>query len=203
MKTIAKNMRFVWCCVYVVLSMGLASCEKTQHFNGQNITGAPYAQAFTLTDMYGKQVNLSDFKGKVVVLFFGYTQCPSICPTTMAEMAMVKKNLGAQADKLQVLFITVDPTRDTPEILTAYMHAFDPTFLALRPTPDEVDPLTINFRIYYNKVPNGSNPNDYLIDHTATCYVYDTHGKLRLIEPFNAQPDLVTQDIKALLKTTP
>jgi protein SCO1/2 len=121
------------------LGVGLSACSETkQSFNAVDITGADYAKDFSLKDADGKVRTMADFKGKAVVLFFGYAQCPDVCPTTMTEMAQVKQQLGKDGDKLQVLFVTVDPARDTPEVMKAYMGAFDPNFVALIPTPDEL-----------------------------------------------------------------
>ena len=144
---------------------------------------------------------LADFKGKVVVLFFGYTQCPDVCPTAMVEMAKVKKELGGDADKLQVVFVTVDPERDTQEVLKAYMENFDPTFLALRGTPEQLSQVADDFRIIYNKV-NGSTPTSYTMDHSAGRYIYDTNGRLRLYARYGIEVPAIASDIRLLLKDT-
>ena len=183
--------------------LALMACSPdTPKFNGIDITGADYAKDFSLTDHNGQRRSLSDFKGKVVVLFFGYTQCPDVCPTSMVELAEVKRLLGADGDKLQGVFVTVDPARDTAELLKAYMANFDPTFVAFIPTAEELPDLAKSFRIYYKKV-NGQTPTSYSMEHQATSYVYDTQGNLRLAVPYGRTALSLAEDIKTLLKTTP
>jgi protein SCO1/2 len=184
-----------------VLALTACSPDKPK-FNGIDITGADYAKGFTLTDHNGQSRSLSDFKGKVVVVFFGYTQCPDVCPTSMAELAEVKRLLGADADKLQGVFVTVDPTRDTTELLKAYMTNFDPTFVAFVPTADELPAIAKQFKIYYKKV-DGQTPTSYTMDHSAGSYVYDTQGNLRLYSRYGSGAKVLAQDIQTLLKTTP
>ncbi len=190
----------------VLLSMAvlaLASCSPDKpKFNGIDVTGADYAKGFTLTDQNDQTRSLSDFKGKVVVLFFGYTQCPDVCPTSMAELAEVKRLLGTDGDKLQGVFVTVDPARDTTELLKAYMTNFDPTFVAFVPTADELPVVAKQFKIYYKKV-DGPTPTSYTMDHSAGSYVYDTQGNLRLYSRYGSGAKVLAQDIQTLLKTTP
>lgn len=182
-------------------SWSLAACsEKRPSFNAVDITGADYARDFSLTDADGKPRTLADFKGKVVVLFFGYAQCPDVCPTTMSEMAQVKQQLGADGDKLQVLFVTVDPERDTPAVMKAYMGAFDPAFVALIPTPEQLPALAKDFKAYYKKV-EGKTPTSYSMDHSAASFVYDTEGRLRLYARYGAGVPAMVSDVKALLKS--
>lgn len=182
-------------------SWSLAACsEKKPSFNAVDITGADYARDFSLTDADGKPRTLADFKGKVVVLFFGYAQCPDVCPTTMSEMAQVKQQLGADGDKLQVLFVTVDPERDTPAVMKAYMGAFDPAFVALIPTPEQLPALAKDFKAYYKKV-EGKTPTSYSMDHSAASFVYDTEGRLRLYARYGAGVPAMVSDVKALLKS--
>ena len=177
----------------------LAGCmQSKQSFNAVDITGADYAKDFTLKDVNGATRSLADFKGKVVVLFFGYAQCPDVCPTTMTEMTQVKKQLGADADKLQVLFVTVDPERDTPEVMKAYMGAFDPGFVALIPTPEELPTLTKDFKVYYKKV-EGKTPTSYSMDHSAASFVYDPQGRLRLYARYGSGVAPMVADVKTLL----
>jgi protein SCO1/2 len=145
---------------------------------------------------------LSDFKGKVVVLFFGYTQCPDVCPTSMTELAEVKRLLGADGDKLQGVFVTVDPARDTAELLKAYMGNFDPSFVAFIPTPEQLAVVAKDYKIYYKKV-DGKTPTSYTVDHSAGSYVYDTQGNLRLYSRYGSGAQALAQDIQTLLKTTP
>jgi len=132
------------------------------------------------------------------VMFFGYAQCPDVCPTTMTEMAQVKQQLGKDGDKLQVLFVTVDPARDTAEVLKAYMGAFDPSFVALIPTADELAALAKDYKVYYKKV-EGKTPTSYSMDHSAASYVYDTQGRLRLYARYGAGVPAMVSDLKTLL----
>ena len=181
----------------------LAACSPDKpKFNGIDITGADYAQDFTLTDHNNQRRSLSDFKGKVVVVFFGYTQCPDVCPTSMAELAEVKRLLGADADKLQGVFVTVDPARDTTELLKAYMGNFDPTFVAFVPTADELADVAKRFKIYYKKQ-EGKTPTSYTMDHSAGSYVYDAQGRVRLYSRYGSGAKVLAQDIQTLLQTTP
>jgi protein SCO1/2 len=167
-------------------------------FSGIDITGADYATGFSLTDHNGQTRSLADFKGKVVVIFFGYTQCPDVCPTSMSEMAQAKQLLGADGDKLQGLFVSVDPERDTPEIMKEYMGSFDPTFLALYAQPDKLPEVAKSFRIYYKKV-DGKTPTSYTMDHSAGSYVYDTQGRLRLYHRYGSGAPALAGDLKKLL----
>jgi len=178
----------------------LSACDsKTPAFTAINITGADYAKDFALTDHNGQLRSLKDFHGKIVMMFFGYTQCPDVCPTSMVEMVRIKQLLGPDGDKLQGLFVTVDPERDTPELLKAYMENFDPTFLALYTTPDKIAALAKDYKVYYKKVP-GPTPTSYTMDHTAGSYVYDTQGQLRLFTRYGTQPELTAADIRLLLQ---
>jgi protein SCO1/2 len=185
----------------VAATLGLVACsEPRPSFNAVDITGADYAKDFSLKDVDGKVRTLADFKGKVVVLFFGYAQCPDVCPTTMTEMAQVKQQLGSDGDKLQVLFVTVDPARDTPEVLKAYMGAFDPGFVALIPTPEQLATIAKDFKVYFKKV-EGKTPTSYSMDHSAASFVYDTQGRLRLYARYGAGVAPMVSDVKALLKS--
>ena len=181
-----------------VIALGACS-EKKPSFSAIDLTGADYARGFQLTDHNGQPRSLNDFKGKLVVVFFGYTQCPDVCPTSMAELAEVKASLGADAGKLQGIFITVDPERDTPEVLKAYMANFDPSFLALRPTPEQLAALAKDFKIYYKRV-DGKTPTSYTMDHSAGSYVYDTQGQLRLYARYGSGAQALSTDLKTLLK---
>ena len=180
--------------------LGLSGCTKAPPtFNAVDMTGADYAKDFSLADADGKVRKLEDFKGKVVVLFFGYAQCPDVCPTTMTEMAQVKELLGKDGDKLQVLFVTVDPARDTPTVMKAYMAAFDPGFIALIPTPEQLVAMTKDFKAYFKKV-DGSTPTSYSMDHSAAQYVYDPQGRLRLYARYGTGVAPMVADLQALLK---
>ncbi|MBS0468874.1 MAG: SCO family protein [Proteobacteria bacterium] len=177
----------------------LAACSpKGPKFQGVDLTGAEYARDLPLTDQYGKERSLKDFAGKVVVVFFGYTQCPDVCPTSMAELAEVKRSLGADGDKLQGIFVTVDPERDTPDMLKSYMATFDPSFIALRGTPDQLAAVAKDFKIYYKRV-DGQTPTSYTMDHSAGSYVYDTKGRLRVYHRYGAGAQSLAADVRALL----
>ena len=195
------NMKlFRTCCLAVLLVM-LAACSPKPEFKNIDITGsAAFGKDFSLVDPDGKARTLADFKGKVVVMFFGYTQCPDICPTTLTEMQQVMTLLGPQSDKVQVLFVTVDPARDTATILKQYVPAFDPRFLGLRPADDAaLEKVTKDFKIYYKKVP-GSSPGSYTMDHTAGSYAFDPEGRLRLYIKHAQGPETLAHDLKELLK---
>ena len=188
------------CAGLVTMATITAACsDKSPSFAAVDITGAEYARDFALTDHNGQPRSLKDFAGKVVVLFFGYTQCPDVCPTAMLEMAEVKRLLGKDGDRVQGLFVTVDPQRDTPAVLKAYMEAFDPGFLALYTTPEKLETLAKEFKVYYKKV-DGQTPTSYSMDHSAGSYVYDTHGKLRLFTRYGSGAALLAGDIKLLLQ---
>ena len=195
------TIKFIAACAVLAGVSGLiAACSPQQPvFSSIDVTGADYAKGFELTDHNGQVRHLSDFAGKVVVLVFGYTQCPDVCPTSMAELAEIKKALGKDGDRLQGLFVTVDPERDTPALLKSYMANFDPTFLALYTTPDKLTALAKAYKIYFKKV-EGKTPTSYSMDHSAGSYVYDTKGQLRLFTRFGSGPKLLTEDIRLLLK---
>jgi len=181
----------------------LTACsESAPKFAAIDVTGADYARDFALTDHNGQARSLKDFSGKVVVMFFGFTQCPDVCPTSMAELSEVKKLLGPDGDRVQGLFVTVDPARDTPEVLKAYMANFDPTFLALyTTTPEQLAALAKDYKVYYKKV-DGKTPTSYSMDHSAGSYVYDTRGQLRLYTRYGTGAQPLVNDIKLLLKNS-
>ncbi|NIA55334.1 SCO family protein [Massilia sp. TW-1] len=185
------------------LTVSLAACDKLpgkqkEAFQNTDVTGLDYAKGFALTDHTGKPRTLADFKGKVVVVFFGYTQCPDVCPTTMAEMASVMQKLGPLADQVQVLFITLDPERDTQQLLSQYVPAFDKRFIGLRGTPDQTAKTAKDFKVFYSKVP-GTEPGSYTIDHTAGSYVFDRDGRLRLFIRHGQGADPIVHDLRQLL----
>jgi protein SCO1/2 len=180
------------------LMLGACSPDKPQ-FRSIDVTGADYARDFKLADHNGQQRTLADFRGKVVVIFFGFAQCPDVCPTAMAELAEVKRLLGADAGKLQGLFVTLDPERDTPEVLKAYMGNFDPAFLALRPEVQELPDLAKHFKIFYKKN-EGKTAGSYTLDHTAASYVFDPQGRVRLYTRHGMGPAALSEDLKILLK---
>ena len=180
----------------------LAACGQDKPaFKGVDITGADYAKGWELPDQHGQVRTLKDFAGKVVVVFFGYTQCPDVCPTSMQELAQVKQLLGPDGDKLQGVFITIDPERDTAELLKAYMANFDPTFIALRATPEQLAAVAKDFKIYYKKV-EGKSATSYTMDHSAGSYTFDTQGRVRLYNRYGSGAPALAQDVKILLKGT-
>ena len=182
-----------------VVALGACSDKPDAvSFHSIDITGADYADGFTLTDHNGQTRTLADFKGKAVVIFFGYTQCPDVCPTSMSELAQARQLLGADGDRLQGLFVSVDPQRDTPEIMKEYMASFDPTFLALYAKPDELPDLAKRFKVYYKKVP-GSTPDTYTMDHSAGSYIYDPSGRVRLYSRYGGGAQVLADDVKKLL----
>ena len=178
----------------------LAACvDSKPQFHAVDITGADYAKDFQLADADGKPRSLKEFAGKAVVVFFGYTQCPDVCPTTLTELSAAKKLLGADGDKVQGVFVTVDPQRDTPEVLKAYMANFDPGFVALRGSPEQLAATAKDFKVYYKKV-DGKTPGSYTMDHSAASYVYDPRGRLRLYTRYGGGPQSLADDLKLLLK---
>jgi protein SCO1/2 len=183
------------------LSMLAACGQDKPAFKGVDITGADYAKGWELPDQHGQVRTLKDFAGKVVVVFFGYTQCPDVCPTSMQELAQVKQLLGPDGDKLQGVFITIDPERDTAELLKAYMANFDPTFIALRATPEQLAAVAKDFKIYYKKV-EGKSATSYTMDHSAGSYTFDTQGRVRLYNRYGSGAPALAQDVKILLKGT-
>ncbi len=177
----------------------MACSKSAPEFRGVDISQVDYARDFApLADQFGKARSIQDFKGKVVVVFFGYTQCPDVCPTSMQELAEVKKMLGKDGDRLQGIFVTVDPERDTPEVLKAYMANFDPSFLALYGSPEQLAAVAKDFKIYYKKV-DGKTPTSYTMDHSAGSYVYDTAGRLRIYNRYGSGAQALAADVKALL----
>ncbi|MCF8153187.1 MAG: SCO family protein [Rhodoferax sp.] len=187
-------------CAATLVACLLAACSPdAQKFKSIDITGADYAKGFALADHNGAQRTLADFKGKVVVVFFGFTQCPDVCPTALADLAEVKRLLGPQGDKLQGLFVSVDPERDTPEVLKAYMTNFDPGFLALRPTAEQLPEVAKAFKIFYKKV-EGPTPTSYTMEHSAGSYVFDPQGRVRLYTRQAVGAQGLAEDLALLLK---
>lgn len=182
--------------------LALTACDKPQTpkvpFANTDVTGLDYAKGFTLTDHTGKRRTLADFKGKVVVVFFGYTHCPDVCPTTLAEMAGIMKTLGPEAARLQVLFITLDPERDTPELMANFVPAFDPSFLGLWGEPPAIDKVAKDFKVFAQKI-QSKDGKSYTIDHTAGSYVFDDQGRIRLFVRHGQGGDALLKDVKRLL----
>jgi protein SCO1/2 len=182
-----------------LLVLALAACAPTgPQFRNTDVTGADCCRDFSLTDHNGKARTLVDFRGKIVVIFFGYTQCPDVCPTTLSEIKGVLQQLGADAKRVQVLFITVDPERDTRELLANYVPAFDPGFLGLYGDAEATAKTAKEFRIFYQKQA-GSTPSSYSVDHTAGSYVLDPQGRVRLFVRHGQAENLVA-DLRTLLK---
>lgn len=173
------------------------ACSKKEAFLSTDITGAAFGGTFNLPDFHGKTRQLSDFRGKVIVLFFGYTHCPDICPTTLSELAAAMKRLGKLAEKVQVIFVTVDPKRDTNQLLAQYMPAFYPSFLGLRGTEAEIQQLANEFKVFYQKHGKGEH---YTIDHSAGAFIFDPQGRLRLWVNYGAGEKVFSHDISLLLE---
>ncbi|MCS4295204.1 protein SCO1/2 [Comamonas sp. BIGb0152] len=177
----------------------LTACKSKADFNAIDLTGSKeYGQDFSMPDQHGQRRSMADFKGKVVLVFFGFTQCPDVCPTTLGDLAAVKQKLGAKGDKLQVIFASVDPSRDTPEILQAYLANFDPSFLALRGSDEETAKMAKDFKVYYKRV-DGQTPGSYTMDHTAGDYIFDPEGRLRLYSRYGTPVDTLAKDIEQLI----
>ena len=178
----------------------IACSNQNIKFNNVDITGSKaFGKDFSLTDHHGKKRELAEFKGQLVVMFYGYTQCPDVCPTTMTEMQGVMELLGKDASRVQVMFVTVDPERDTQELLSQYVPAFDKRFLGLRPqSTEELEKITKDFKVFYKKVPVNSLTS-YTIDHTSGSYVFDTKGQLRLFLKHQQGPNPIAEDLKKLL----
>ena len=175
-----------------------AANKTTEAFNATDITGAEFAKALSLTDHTGKQRSLSDFKGKVVALFFGYTHCPDVCPTTMFDLKNAMKLLGDKSNQVQVLFVTVDPQRDTQAVMAQFVPAFDARFIGLRGSLQETAETLGNFKVFYSKV-EGKGKDDYTVDHSAGIYVFDKTGKVRLYMNYGQKPAEIANDISKLL----
>jgi protein SCO1/2 len=181
----------------VLACLGLACCSKPE-FNGIDISGADYARDFALTDTSGVRRTLADYRDKVVVIFFGYTQCPDVCPATLSELARARHDLGADAARVQVLFVTLDPARDTPQLLATYVPGFDPTFIGLRGSEPEIQATAREFKVFYQKVAGGE-PSTYTLDHTVGCYVFDGKGRIRLFIRGQARAEQIAADLRRLI----
>lgn len=179
----------------------LSGCDaaRPSPFKAIDITGAEYAQELGLTDTEGRVRTLAEFKGKLTVVFFGFTYCPDVCPTTMQELAAVKQAMGAAGERVQGVFVSIDPERDTPEALRAYVAAFSPDFIALRGNAEETKAIAKRFKVFYAKVP-GSTEGSYTMDHTAGSYVFDTQGKIRLFTRYGSGAEALKHDLELLLQ---
>ncbi len=194
-----NTLKFALLVLLLTLFLGCDNAVKNQmRFTNTDITGADFARDFELTSHDGKRVNLSHFEGKVVILFFGFMHCPDICPTTLTELNGLMNTLGTDAQSVQVLFVTVDPERDKMENLASYMEVFNPDFLGLWGTSDEIETVTKEFKVIYQKVA-GSTPDRYSVDHSAGTYVFDKNGKVRLFVPYGADTESLTKDIRLLI----
>lgn len=182
------------------LLLATAGCQRGEGgFRSTDITGAEFGRQFALTDHTGKKRTLADFKGKVVVVFFGFTHCPDVCPTTLAELAGAMKKLGEKADRVQVLLITVDPERDTGDVLGPYVTAFDPRFLGLRGDAAETETVAREFKVIYQKVA-GKTASNYTMDHSAGTYIFDPEGRIRLYVGYGQGSEVFAHDIDRLLE---
>jgi protein SCO1/2 len=188
----------------LVAGMSLAACDRltgkagAPAFHSTDITGAEFARRLELPDADGRARTLADWKGKVVIVFFGYTQCPDFCPTTLAELAQIKKSLGAEGDRVQVVFVTVDPERDTPQVLKAYVANFGAGVVGLRGSLEQTAAVAQEFKVFYAKVP-GKTPGSYSMDHSAASFVFDPSGRARLYVPYGGDPKAFADDLRLLL----
>jgi protein SCO1/2 len=181
-------------------ALALVACDgQAPKFRSTDITGADYGTSLALQDHHGKARRLEDFRGKAVVLFFGFTHCPDVCPTTLADMAQVMRQLGPLAERVQVLFVTVDPERDTQSALASYVTAFDPRFLGLRGDAEATRAAAKEFKVYYEKRP-GKTPGEYTVDHSAQTYVFDPQGRLRLYVRHERIGEDLAPDLRTLLR---
>ncbi|MEY4207753.1 MAG: hypothetical protein RLZZ20_905 [Pseudomonadota bacterium] len=182
--------------------LSLSACDQAQKpkvsFNNTDVTGLEYAKGFALTDQNGQRRTLEEFRGKLVFVFFGFTHCPDVCPTTLAEMAGIMKALGPESERLQVVFITLDPERDTPELLASFVPAFHPSFLGLTGDQATIDKVAKDFKVFAQKVP-GKDGKSYTIDHTAGSYVFDAQGRIRLFVRHGQPDDALLKDLRQLL----
>jgi len=197
-------MRGGFAAICVAALLALAGCQPAPQspvFQATDITGAAFARDFRLTDHNGRIRTLADFRGKVVAIFFGYTHCPDVCPTTLSDFAAALKLLGGQAGRVQVIFVTLDPQRDTPEILKQFVPAFNPSFLGMYTDSDTLKGLAKEYKVVYQKT-SIKAADDYLIDHSAGTYVYDPKGHLRLLMPYGSSPEAIAHDLNALLETS-
>ncbi len=189
--------------VILLTTLGVSACGDVKtKFNAMDVTGAPWGQTYALPDLNGQPRSPADFTGKITAVFFGFMYCPDACPTHLTKMGEVRKALGRHGDRLQLVFITVDPERDTPKKLQQYLRSFDPTMVGLRGTPEQVQAMAKDFRVFYKKVDtkdSAKDPMAYTIDHTTFTYVYDPQGKLRLVIPHDLAIEQIAADFQHLL----
>jgi protein SCO1/2 len=186
----------------IAAAMLLAACSPdAPTFKGADITGASFGRELTLADHHGKARTLADFRGKAVVIFFGYTQCPDVCPTALSALAEAMRRLGADATRVQVLFVTIDPERDTADLLSRYVPAFHPSFLGLRGDAEATARVAKEFKVIYQKVP-GQTPDTYTMDHSAGLYLFDPQGRLRVFESHGQGAEAIAHDLAQLLRSS-
>ncbi|NYT84743.1 SCO family protein [Pollutimonas harenae] len=195
----SKRRTLISAAAMVALTPLLSACGKEEPtFIGSDITGTELGKDLAMVDGSGQLRTLTDYKGKVVVVFFGFTQCPDVCPTAMAELSQTMELLGENAAQVQVLMISVDPERDTPEILSAYVSAFNPDFVGLTGTPEQLSTTAKSFKTYYAKSP-GATPEQYSMDHASSFYIIDQEGEARVLISGNASAQDIANDINQLL----
>ena len=187
--------------ILFALLAGCGQKDYSKEVFPKDLTGAGYGRNFRLDDFDGKTRQLVDFRGRVVVLFFGYTHCPEVCPTTLSDLAAALKKMGNDGKKVQVLFVTIDPERDTPKILKQYVPFFNPDFLGLYGNPEETKKTADEFHVYYRKVQIEDGWKNYAMDHTAGCFVFDPNGRLRTYMPYGEKPDEMVRDMEKLLRS--
>lgn len=190
------SLSILFCTVAVLTGCDRAG-DSSARYHSIDISGAPYGHDFRLRAPDGSERSVADFRGKAVLLFFGFTQCPDVCPTALTRASEVKRLLGSEGERFQAVFITVDPERDTPAILREYTQAFDPSFIGLYGDLAQTQKTASEFRVHYAKVPTGSS---YTMDHTATSYVFDSAGTLRLAVSHTTPAKDLAADVSALLK---
>ncbi len=193
-----NDLKFIVVTLIVVTLSACAPPEPPQ-FNASNMTGIEYGEDFRMRDADGRERTIAEFRGNVVMVFFGFIQCPDICPTALLRAVEIRGLLGEDAKHMQLLFVTVDPERDTPDVIKAYMQAFDPSFIGLRESPERTREIADSFHVLYSKVATGDS---YTMDHTATTFVFDPTGRLRLAVPHIMPAELVAEDVRTLLRTT-
>lgn len=193
-----------WFTAGVVAVLTLAACQpapQPSSFEATDITGAAFARDFRLTDHNGQVRTLADFRGKAVAVFFGYLHCPDVCPTTLSDFSLALQQLGPLADRVQVIFVTVDPQRDTPDLLKQFVPAFNPGFLGMYTDAESLRQLANEYKVVYQKS-SVKAADDYLIDHSAGTYIYDPQGNLRLLMPYGSSPEAIAKDLKTLLASS-
>jgi len=194
-----------WACALLGMAFLAGCADKQASFHSMDVTGADWGQVYSLPDLDGRRREPKDFQGKVTAVFFGFLYCPDACPNHLTKMLALKERLGADAEKLQVVFITVDPERDEPQALKTFLASFDPSFIGLRGSREETDKTAKDFRVYFKKVPGlkaKENPMSYTIDHTTFSYLFDPSGSLRLVVPHDLPLDQLAKDVQSLLRSS-